>query len=135
MKRRFSSTLIAVALLLAQALAPSKAYAATGNYDFYPTTTTNILDSHPASKAGGNLYENCAYITPSYFSKTGSVRFWVEGNGVTTERKIISSGGVNVKRYLYYTTSAPAGGSYYVGGRVVAISSGTSMRVRGAFTP
>ena len=135
MKRRFSSTLIAAALLLAQALAPSKAYAATGNYDFYPTTNANNLDSHSVSKAGGSLYENCAYITPSYFSKTGSVRFWVEGNNVTTEKKIISSGGVNVTRYLYYTSSAPTGGSYYVGGRVVSIYSGTSMRVRGAFTP
>lgn len=135
MKRRFSSALIAVALLLAQALAPCKAYAATRNYDFYPTTTANNLDSHGASKAGGSLYENCAYITPSYFSKSGSVKFWVEGNGVTTEKIIISFGGVNVTRNPYYTTSAPAGGSYYVGGRVTSISSGTNMRVRGAFTP
>ena len=135
MKRRFSLILLIVAVLLVQGLVPCKAYAATGNYDFYPTTTADTLDSHPVSKAGGAAYENCAYITPSYFSKNGAVDFWVEGNGVTTERVNIPFGGVNHTRHPYYTSSAPAGGSYYVGGRVTSISSGTSMRVMGAFTP
>lgn len=135
MKKTIVTALIAAMVLASPGLFTSTVHAETKDFDFVPIKNARTLDSHGASKAGGSSYENCAYITPTYFSQVGNVDFWVQGNGVMTNIVNISSGGVNVTRHRYYTTSAPAGGTYYVGGRVTSAVNGNSIHVKGRFTP
>lgn len=128
---------MAFALICAGTLGMFKvSKAATGNYDF-TVTTSNTYDSHYASKAGGASFENCAYITPSYFSKTGTVWFWVKmkGQNVQTEKKQFSSGSEGNTRVLYYTSTPTSGLLYHVGGKIQTVSSGNTINVKGAFTP
>lgn len=106
------------------------------SYDFYPTTAKYTADPHGASKNGGAAYENCAYFTPTYFSHKGTVRAYVAGpDGVKTDTVDLCYGSENTTYARYYTSTAPAGGTYYLYGKVVNIDSGTSMRAMGRFTP
>ncbi|MDE5863693.1 MAG: hypothetical protein K2H34_05030, partial [Lachnospiraceae bacterium] len=106
------------------------------SYDFNPTKSGYVADSHGASKNGGAAYENCAYFTPTYFSKKGTVRAYVAGgNNVKTETVDLSYGSENTTYARYYTSTSNAGGTYYLYGKVTSISSGTSMRAKGRFTP
>lgn len=136
-KSKFLSLALAVIVAGAGILMTSTTtYAATANFNF-DVGTTNTYDSHCASKAGGSKFENCAYITPSYFSKIGNVWFWIKmkGQSVQTEKILLSYGSEGATRHMYYTSTPTAGLNYHVGAKIGSVSSGNTMNVRGAFTP
>ena len=128
--------LLAVIMVASMGGKPIIAQAETGSYNF-TVGTTNTYDDHYASKAGGSKFENCAYITPSYFSKTGNAWFWVKmkGQSVQTEKLLLSYGSETVTRHPYYTSTPTANLSYHVGAKIGSVSSGNTMNVKGSFTP
>lgn len=134
MKRLFVFVLSLI--IVAPLFTGSRTTVHAASYDFYPTKSGYVADSHGASKNGEAAYENCAYFTPTYFSKKGSVRVYVAGpGGVKTETADLCYGSENTTYARYYTSTASSGGTYYLYGKVTSISSGTSMRAMGRFTP
>lgn len=90
------------------------------------------------TKNGGTAYDNCFYLTPTYFSQTGNASFrsMQKGNSdVRTGWLTVSSGSQNVKRSKYYNVTAASAKQYKLQGRRGSVSAGNSITVNGRWTP
>lgn len=108
--------------------------------EFTLTVTKSGYDQDAKSrrtlKAGGDKYENCFYVTPTSFSRTGkillrSVRY--DDTSVRTEW--VTASKKNVTVHAYYMKTAKANKDYYLQGAYSSSSNNYSLTVEGRYTP
>lgn len=128
------TVLLTAFIVLASNITDNVSYAAA--FDLTPTKTSSKW-TNEVLKSGSN-YENCFYVTPTYFSTTGSVSAIsqnVNNPSIYSHTVTLSSGGANVARSAYYVNNAPANQPYKMKLTFGSASVGSKINVKGRYTP
>lgn len=139
MKSKLKLTILTFALLIFGGIAGAvDTHAQTISFNLTPASGSPKWSD--AAEKNASSYENCCYVTPTYFGKTGSIgakSYSTANSAICTGTISISSGGVNVGRSSYYVQSAPAGSgkTYKLKVTFGSAASGSSIQVKGRYTP
>ena len=136
-KKQLAKAMLSLTLVGSVGASVMPVSAETKTFSVTATQGTNFASARASKSA--SAYENCGYITPTYFSKDGSVICWIQNvrnASIKTEEVALAKGTEGVTRYRYYIKSATTSEKYMVGTRGAVVHSGSNEIVlKGRYTP